>query len=107
MDVYHALKNEGKMRKCWILELCQVGICEEQALVVVVAAQPRACPSPGVSGVGWELWDGGQAPPGLMAAPEVQHSWLFLWLSLCPTRISAAGTQCLHCESLDFSFTGI
>lgn len=61
------------MGKCWISERCQAGSCGEQSLVVV-AAQPHACPSAGVPG--WELWDVGQAPPGLLAAPEVQHSWL-------------------------------
>lgn len=56
------------------------GSCGEQSLVVLVAAQPHACPSSDVPGMRWELWDVGQAPPGLVAAPEVQHSWLFLWL---------------------------
>lgn len=72
-------KKREKMGKCRISGQCQVGSRGEQSLVVV-AAQPPACPSLGVPGVGWELWDGGQAPPGLVAAPEVQHSWFFLWL---------------------------
>lgn len=68
VDVYHASKSGGKWESAGFRSGKLWG------------AVPRACPSPGVPGARWELGDVGQAPPELVAAPEVQHSWLFLWL---------------------------
>lgn len=99
VGVCHA-SERGEVGKCWILEWFQVGSCGEQSLVVV-AAQPRACPSPGVPGGSSGTWH-----------RPLLCCWLLQRLSIpgCPipsTWISSAVPHCLPWESLDFSFAGI